>query len=61
MEISSSNSSHYFWSSFIVSLGAMYNIYAEDSIVSGVFILMSAVLLSIGLVKGFASTKDKTE
>jgi hypothetical protein len=57
---SSSKSNNYLVASFIMFLGLVYNVVEKDFIGSGVFLISTIVLLSLGIIKKHATTKESS-
>ncbi|WP_190273603.1 hypothetical protein [Shewanella halifaxensis] len=49
-----SKPSGYYWASLIMFLGLIYNVIEQDLFGSAIFLISSAIFLSVGFVKGRA-------
>jgi len=57
---SSSKSNNYLIGSFIMFLGLIYNVFEQDFIGSGVFLISAIVFLSLGIIKKRTTTKESS-
>ncbi|MGI1999546.1 hypothetical protein [Shewanella frigidimarina] len=57
---SSSKYSNYLIASFIMFLGLIYNVFEQDFIGSGVFLISAIVFLSLGIIKKRTTTKESS-
>jgi len=57
---SSSKYNNYLIASFIMFLGLIYNVFEQDFIGSGVFLISAVVFLSLGIIKKRATTKESS-
>ncbi|MDO6507858.1 hypothetical protein Q4506_12925 [Colwellia sp. 4_MG-2023] len=57
---SSSKSNNYLIASFIMFLGLIYNVFEQDFIGSGVFLISAIVFLSLGIIKKRTTTKENS-
>ncbi|MGI2146156.1 hypothetical protein [Shewanella frigidimarina] len=57
---SSSKYNNYLIASFIMFLGLIYNVFEQDFIGSGVFLISAIVFLSLGIIKKRTTTKESS-
>jgi hypothetical protein len=57
---SSSKYNNYLVASFVMFLGLVYNVFEQDFIGSGVFLVSAIVFLSLGIIKNRAKTKESS-
>jgi hypothetical protein len=57
---SSSKYNNYLVASFVMFLGLVYNVFEQDFIGSGVFLVSAIVFLSLGIIKNRAKTKENS-
>ncbi|MBB1371129.1 hypothetical protein FGD67_18125 [Colwellia sp. M166] len=57
---SSSKSNNYLIASFIMFLGLIYNVFEQDFIGSGVFLISAIVFLSLSIIKKRTTTKESS-
>jgi hypothetical protein len=55
---SSSKYNNYLIASFIMFLGLIYNVFEQDFIGSGVFLISAVVFLYLGRIKKLGATKE---